>query len=137
MIAAARFGSTFIRESGSPMPADIANGLIRGAVLATRAVLVSRVSGQNAQLARKVKQLEGLIPICTHCQRILNEEKHWTRLETYIVEHSQAEFTHGICPECAKVHYGLIAPNDAVFLTSPAITDRSAQAAERAAPSNS
>ncbi|MBA3830830.1 MAG: hypothetical protein H0X34_02840 [Chthoniobacterales bacterium] len=97
------------------MAADLVNGLIRGVVLVGLAVLVSRVAQQNAQLARRVKQLEGLIPICAHCKRILDEEKHWTRLETYIVERSQAEFTHGVCPECAKIHYGLTAPNDASF----------------------
>ncbi len=114
-LTAARFGSGFIRESSLPMAADLVNGLIRGVVLVGLAGLVSRVAQQNAQLARRVKQLEGLIPICAHCKRILDEEKHWTRLETYIVERSQAEFTHGVCPECAKIHYGLTAPNDASF----------------------
>lgn len=97
------------------MIADVVNGLVRCFVLACLAVLVTRVARQNAQLARRVKQLEGLIPICAHCKRVLDEEKHWTRLETYLTEHTGAQLTHGICPECAKTHYGMTAPNEASF----------------------
>ncbi|MGI8432368.1 MAG: hypothetical protein ACR2MW_08785 [Chthoniobacterales bacterium] len=114
-LSAARFGAEFFRERDLPFVPNFLNSVIRGAVLVVLAVLVSRVARQNAQLARQVKQLEGLIPICAHCKRILDEEKHWTRLETYIVEHSAAEFTHGVCPECARVHYGLTAPNEGAF----------------------
>lgn len=114
-LTAARFGSSFLREPGAALGMDLLNAVIRGMVLVGLGVLVLRVARQSAQLARRVRQLEGLIPICAHCKNILDEEKHWTRLETYIVEHSQAEFTHGICPECAKVHYGLPAPNEASF----------------------
>lgn len=114
-LSATRFGAEFLREPALPFMPDLLNSVIRGLVLVGLAVLVSRVAQQNAQLARRVKQLEGLIPICAHCKRILDEEKHWTRLETYIVEHSAAEFTHGVCPECARVHYGLTAPNEGAF----------------------
>ena len=101
--------------TGWPLGTQVANDLVRCFVLVFMAVLVPRVARQSAQLARQVKQLEGLIPICAHCKNIPDEEKHWTRLETYIVEHSQAEFTHGICPECAQVHYGMTAPNEGAF----------------------
>lgn len=111
----ARLGVTLFRDSQAFIGADLVNGLIRAVVLVALAVLVSRVAEQNAQLARQVKQLEGLIAICAHCKRILDEEKHWTRLETYIVEHSQADFTHGICPDCARTHYGLTTPDDGTF----------------------
>lgn len=114
-LSAARFGSELLREPALSFGPDLLNSTIRGVVLVGLAVLVSRVARQNGQLARRVKQLEGLIPICAHCKRILDEEKHWTRLETYIVEHSAAEFTHGVCPECARVHYGLTAPNEGAF----------------------
>ncbi len=113
-LATARGGVTIFRDP-DPIPAELVNGLVRGVVLVGLAVLVSRVAEQNAQLARRVKQLEGLIPICANCKRILDEEKHWTRLETYIVEHSEAEFTHGVCPDCARLHYGVTAPDDGSF----------------------
>lgn len=85
-LTAARFGSNYVRDPGSPTIADVVNGLIRAIVLTVFAILVSRVARQSAQSARRVKQLEGLIPICAHCKSILDEDKHWTRLETYIVE---------------------------------------------------
>lgn len=114
-LTAARFGGSLLRDPGLPIFPDLINSIIRCVVLVGLAVLVLRVARQNAQLASRVKQLEGLIPICAHCKRILDEEKHWTRLETYIVEHSAAEFTHGVCPDCARLHYGLIAPNESAF----------------------
>lgn len=47
-----------------------------------------------------VKQLEGIIPICAYCKKIRDDEKSWHQLEQYISEHSQATFSHGICPDC-------------------------------------
>jgi PAS domain S-box-containing protein len=54
---------------------------------------------------RKVKQLNGLLPICSSCKRIRDDQGYWSKIETYIREHSDAEFTHGICPECEKRLY--------------------------------
>ena len=48
----------------------------------------------------KVKILQGLLPICAGCKKIRNEMGDWTQLEAYIAEKSEADFTHGICPEC-------------------------------------
>lgn len=47
-----------------------------------------------------VKQLEGIIPICMHCKKIRDDKKSWHQLELYITNHSEARFSHGICPEC-------------------------------------
>ena len=49
-----------------------------------------------------VKQLEGIIPICGYCKKIRDDKQSWQQLEKYITEHSEASFSHGICPECAK-----------------------------------
>lgn len=58
------------------------------------------------QLALKdVRQLSGLLPICSHCKKIRDDKGYWSQIETYIQEHSDAEFSHGICRECAKKHY--------------------------------
>lgn len=51
-------------------------------------------------LLNQVKQLRGLLPICMYCKRIRNDQDYWQQVETYIVEHSEAAFSHGICPEC-------------------------------------
>jgi len=53
----------------------------------------------NKALAR-VKQLEGIIPICSWCKKIRDEQGNWLQLETYICKHSEAVFSHGMCSEC-------------------------------------
>jgi hypothetical protein len=53
-----------------------------------------------------IKSLSGLVPICANCHKIRDEENDWHRIESYIQQHSEAEFTHGICPDCAETLYG-------------------------------
>ena len=53
----------------------------------------------------KIKTLSGLLPICASCKKIRDDQGYWTQLEYYISEHSEAEFTHGCCPECMKKLY--------------------------------
>lgn len=48
----------------------------------------------------KVKQLEGIIPICSYCKKIRDDKESWQQMESYISDHSEALFSHGICPEC-------------------------------------
>lgn len=54
---------------------------------------------------REVRMLSGLLPICSSCKRIKDEQGGWSNLERYISDHSEAEFTHGICPDCARRLY--------------------------------
>ena len=49
-----------------------------------------------------VKTLQGLIPICANCKKIRDDKGYWNQVEGYIMEHSDATFTHGVCPDCAK-----------------------------------
>jgi hypothetical protein len=53
----------------------------------------------------KVKTLTGLLPICSSCRKIRDDEGYWTSVEAYILLHSDAQFTHGICPDCARKLY--------------------------------
>jgi len=53
----------------------------------------------------KIKTLSGFLPICSSCKKIRNDKGYWEQIEIYIREHSEAEFSHGICPECAKRLY--------------------------------
>ena len=53
----------------------------------------------------EVKTLSGFLPICASCKKIRDDQGYWQQIESYIGAHSQAEFTHGICPECAKRLY--------------------------------
>ena len=50
----------------------------------------------------KMQILQGLLPICAGCKKIRSEDGAWSSLETYIREHSEAEFSHGLCPDCSK-----------------------------------
>ena len=52
----------------------------------------------------KIKNLQGLLPICSYCKKIRNDQDYWEQIETYVTDHSQAEFTHGICPDCVEKH---------------------------------
>ena len=53
----------------------------------------------------KVKTLSGLLPICASCKKIRDDKGYWNQIESYIRDHSEAEFSHGICPECMKKLY--------------------------------
>ncbi len=53
----------------------------------------------------RVKKLSGLLPICSYCKKIRNDKGYWEQVEQYIEEHSDVDFSHGICPDCAKEHY--------------------------------
>ncbi len=57
----------------------------------------------------EIKKLEGIIPICMYCKEIRDKKGSWNKLEKYISEHSEAQFSHSICEKCLKEHY----PEDA------------------------
>ncbi len=54
---------------------------------------------------KEIKTLTGLLPICSSCKKIRDDKGYWNQIESYISKHSKAEFSHGICPECAKKLY--------------------------------
>jgi hypothetical protein len=49
----------------------------------------------------RVHQLSGLLPICAWCRRVRDDEGYWNQLEAYVRDHTDADFSHGICPDCA------------------------------------
>jgi len=51
---------------------------------------------------KELKILKGMLPICSGCKKIRDDKGYWNHLESYISEHTNAEFTHGLCPECAE-----------------------------------
>ena len=75
-------------------------------VVELQKALSDRVRDLEAALAR-VKTLQGLVPICCYCKKIRNDQNYWEQLETYLSEHSEAEFSHGICPDCMQKHIAL------------------------------
>jgi hypothetical protein len=57
------------------------------------------------KLYKRIRVLEGFIPICANCKKIRNPEDRWEQMEKYITQHSLAQFSHGICPDCARRLY--------------------------------
>lgn len=68
------------------------------------AMIVDGMRAEAEFLEDQVRTLEGILPICSYCKKIRDERDDWKRLEEYIEDRSQAEFSHGICPECFARH---------------------------------
>lgn len=64
-----------------------------------------KLIGELQDALGKIRVLEGILPICMHCKKIRDEQSHWQPVEAYVRTRSNAEFSHGICPECLKQHY--------------------------------
>jgi PAS domain S-box-containing protein len=64
-----------------------------------------KMIGDLQQALADVKKLSGLLPICANCKKVRNDLGYWEQIEVYIRDHSGADFSHGICPECAKELY--------------------------------
>jgi phosphoserine phosphatase RsbU/P len=68
-------------------------------MLALQESLARRVTELEAALS-SVKMLRGLLPMCSYCKKIRVDDKYWQQLEGYLSDHSEAQFSHGICPDC-------------------------------------
>ncbi len=64
-----------------------------------------RIEGELREALAQVKTLTGLLPMCANCKKIRDDKGYWNSVEKYISTHSEAEFTHGICPECLEKLY--------------------------------
>lgn len=67
-----------------------------------------QLEAKNNQLQEaldKIKRLRGLLPICANCKKIRDDQGHWQDVAVYIRNHSEADFSHGICPDCLKKLY--------------------------------
>jgi hypothetical protein len=60
---------------------------------------------ERAEALEDLKVLSGLLPICAWCKKVRNDQGYWTQIEAYISKHSEASFSHGICPECVEKFY--------------------------------
>jgi hypothetical protein len=83
-----------------------------GAGLAVHNGRVRYLKARERDLARRVDEavahittLRGLLPICASCKKVRDDGGYWSQIETYISDHSAAEFTHSVCPECVKTLY--------------------------------
>jgi hypothetical protein len=92
-----------------PVLLHLAFGFLVGfqimAALGMVVLVVDRMRIRAEQSENRAKRLEGLLPICFFCKKIKDEHNNWHVMEKYIMERSDTEFSHGLCPECAKKHY--------------------------------
>ena len=107
-------------RDGVPFPAALTIGSVRGAdgrltglrwslrditdrkqLEEERERLIVELQGALA----KIKRLSGLLPICSSCKKIRDDQGYWQQVEVYLWDHSEAEFTHGLCPDCVKRLY--------------------------------
>lgn len=68
-------------------------------------VELQRRLAELEQALAHVRRLQGIIPICVHCHSVRRDPETWQRLDAYVAEHSDAKFSHGICPNCLERHY--------------------------------
>ncbi|HOI09481.1 MAG TPA: hypothetical protein PK313_03290 [Myxococcota bacterium] len=71
--------------------------------------LIHQLNRTVADLERtlgEVKTLRGIIPICSFCRKVRNDQGYWDMVEVYVREHSEADFSHSVCPDCMQIHYG-------------------------------
>ncbi len=68
-----------------------------------------RLIGELREALDKVRVLSGLLPICSYCKKIRDDQGYWSRVEEYITEHSDVTFSHGICPDCMEKHFSYLA----------------------------
>jgi DNA-binding response OmpR family regulator len=72
-------------------------------IVGLQQILAARVSELQVALG-DVRKLSGLLPICAYCKRIRDDKNYWQQIEKYLGERSEAQFSHGICPECLERH---------------------------------
>lgn len=71
-----------------------------------------QVVAQLRDALSEVKRLSGLLPICAHCKSIRKDDGYWRRVEAYCVKNTGTMYSHGICPDCLKDHYGMEPPEE-------------------------
>lgn len=94
-------------------------GFVRSVVFGSVSLLVASLEKQRRQAIcsleeaniklstslKEIKILRGILPICSYCKQIRTEGNTWAQMETYIHEHSEADFSHTVCPDCLRKHY--------------------------------
>jgi DNA-binding NtrC family response regulator len=97
-LVAVKEGAQDFLYKGEPSATAIARTL-------RHAIERQRLTTELKAALDQVKQLKGLLPICAHCKKIRDDKGYWNQIESYIRDHSEAEFSHSICQECAARYY--------------------------------
>ena len=87
---------------GAATPVNYIESLFESFLVLMLAILIGLVT---RHMLKKIHLLEGILPICSFCKKIRTEKDEWQQLESYIDQHSEARFSHSICPDCVKKYY--------------------------------
>ncbi len=88
------------------LPVAIINATLRVLILFFITFLVGKLAEQTKALRARVRTLEGILPTCSFCKDIRDEDGNWHEIEDYVTSRTDALFSHGVCPGCAAKHYG-------------------------------
>lgn len=83
---------------------NIEMALYKGRMERERALLIEELREALAQ----VRTLSGLLPICAWCKKVRDDDGYWQQVETFIARHTDARFSHGLCPDCAQQHFPML-----------------------------
>ena len=64
-----------------------------------------RLAAELASALHEVKTLQGLLPMCSHCRGVRDDQGYWSTVEDYLSRHTELGLSHGVCPDCLKTHY--------------------------------
>lgn len=102
-------------EIGYEIVGLVGSAIMLGGIVFIKPIFLSLATAERQQresveelqdALSQVKLLSGYLPICASCKKIRDDKGYWNQIESYIHDHSEAEFSHGICPDCAKKLYG-------------------------------
>jgi PAS domain S-box-containing protein len=112
------FESTNLHRDGTRIPVEVSTSRIAGKEGGMVLAIVrdvrerkraeqerERLISELQEALAKIKTLRGLIPICASCKKVRDDRGYWQQVEVYIRDHSEAEFSHGLCPDCARQLY--------------------------------
>jgi CHASE3 domain sensor protein len=105
IISASLFAVVLAAVAGLLIYQDLAARQIAAEKLKASALQLEQTNRELSAALLNVKTLSDLLPICSHCKKIRDDRGYWNQIEAYISDHSEAGFTHSICPECAKSLY--------------------------------
>lgn len=91
--------------SRNELEAEVAARVEAEAKLKTMMEDLEKINKELEHKLKEIKTLRGLLPICSYCKKIRDDKGSWEQMESYIHEHSEAEFSHGMCPACEKKAY--------------------------------
>lgn len=88
-----------------PNPRELERAIVIATARFEDMMALRRINAELKDALAKVKTLSGMLPICSSCKKIRNDKGYWQQVAEYIRDHSEVEFTHSICPECARKLY--------------------------------